>query len=195
MKKRIIIALLSIACALSLLGVVFVQTEPIDNPIAGVVSLDGPSKKIKRGKTFTAQVRVDLTGVKAPGSSQLATLGSYVIPIAFDRAALEFVSAGGGDSLEFASAPQGVTSAQTANTNGVVTLVGAQTGFDGVKGTVGVASVSFRVIATNKGRTTIEFNPELAAPGLSLASTARSTTTSEPYRIAASGKPASFKIK
>jgi len=61
---------------------------------------------------YTAQVKVDLTGVTAPGANQPAAIGSYVVPITFDRTALEFVSVAGGDSAPFASGPTSATNQQ-----------------------------------------------------------------------------------
>jgi hypothetical protein len=176
-KKRILILVLLLVSGVWLAGIAFVQTTTISNPKAASVGLSELSKKLKRGKTFNVEVQVDLAGVNAP-DGHASTLGSYVIPISFDRNALEFISAGGGDSAAFA--PTSTTNAQTANANGVVTLVGAQTTSDAMMGTIGVASLSFRVIAAQKGNTILSINSELDSPGLSLASTAAATMTNNP---------------
>src|SRR5262249_15259993 len=87
-------------------------------PSVATVAVEFPAKKLKRGKMYTAQVKVDLTGVTAPGANQPAAIGSYVVPITFDRTALEFVSVAGGDSAPSASGPTSATNPAAANAPG-----------------------------------------------------------------------------
>ena len=196
MRSRLLNFPMLISCGALLTGMAF-QIMPRDIPAldsTAWVSLEPPGKA-KRGKTITMQVKVDMTGVTAPGTSQSAALGSYVIPISFDRNVLKFVSASGGETSGFGSGPATVTNVQTANTNGLVTLVGAQTLSGTPAGVVGVASVSFTVIALEKGNTTVGVNAQLSAHSLSLASATPSGMVSEPYRIAAAGQSSTLKIK
>ena len=196
MRRRLLNLLMLVSCGALLTGMAF-QIMPRDIPSlnsTAKVSLEPPGKA-KRGKTITMQVKVDMTGVTAPGTSQPAALGSYVIPISFDRNVLRFVSASGGETSAFASGPATMTNVQTANTNGLVTLVGSQIVSDTPAGVVGVASVSFTVIALEKGNTTVGVNAQLSAPSLSLASPTPSGMVSEPYRIAAAGQSSALKIK
>ena len=191
MKRKILNLLLLVGCGVLLAGVAFLQIAPQNTP--ATVSLQGPTQ-VRIGDTFTLFVRVDLTGVTTPGSNQPAALGSYVIPISFDRSLLEFVSAGGGETPAFAAGPASVTNALTANARGVLTLVGAQTASDAVTGVVGAASVRLRVIATQAGSTTVSVHPALAAPGLSLASAVRLGMPAEPDRIAAVNQTSTIQI-
>jgi hypothetical protein len=195
MKRRILYLVAFLACAVALAGVVM-QARSVEIPApmaAATVSVEIDAAKLKRNKTYTAQIKVDLTGVTAPGTNQPAAIGCYVIPIIFDRSALEFVSVSGGESAPFASGPITATNPAAANAVGMVAVVGSQTSSDSTTGTQAIAGVTFKVIATDSGRTSISIGPELAAPGLSLASP--SSGASAAYRIAAVGKTTSFKIK
>jgi hypothetical protein len=196
MRKRSLSLVIMISLGVLLTGRAFQirpgETLAPNNPAK--VSLEVPAKA-KRGKTVTLQVIVDMTGVTSPGTSQPAALGSYVIPISFDRSLFEFVSAGGGETAAFGSGPASITNAQSANVSGVVTLLGSQTASDTTTGVVRVANVTFRVVAEKKGKSTLSVNAELGTPGLSLASPTGSAMPSAPYRIAAVGQSDTLKIK
>src|SRR3989442_946247 len=105
MRKRAFCVFLIAGCGAEVTGTVL-RGKPsaiqAPNP-PGTVSLEAAAKKLKRGRTYDFQVRVDLTAVNAPGANQPAAIGSYVVPISFDRSALEYVSASGGDTSAFAS--------------------------------------------------------------------------------------------
>ena len=192
MKKRSIPILLIVTAVVLVVKAVFVQTTSITPLKTAIVSLEAPNK-LKRGKPASFQVKVDLSGVTTPTGNQPATLASYVIPIRFDPSALEFVSATSGDSSTLT--PARVTTAQIANANGLVTIVGTQTGSEAPTGVVSIASLEFRVVASQKGKTTVEINPELAAPGLSLCSAIRQGTQLELARIPATAQASAVKIK
>jgi hypothetical protein len=192
MKTLIIKLGLVISCAMIVVGAVaFVQTPAITESKQATITINGPAK-LKRRRAAQFRISVDLTGVTEPGTSQPAVLGSYVIPIIFDRTALQFVSASGGDNPSFSTGPSSATNAAGANTSGLVTLVGSQTTTNGASGVVEVATLEFTVIAPAKGFTTISVAPQLAAPGLSLSSPA---STDDGLRIPGAGQPATFKVK
>jgi len=189
--------LMLFGCCVAVTGMVAQQVTPQDIPAppsAATVDVEFPAKKLKRGKMYTAQVKVDLTAVTAPGTNQPAAIGSYVVPITFDRTALEFVSVAGGDSAPFASGPTSATNPAAANAAAMVTVAGAQTTSDSTTGAVFVAGLTFKVIAGDSGSTALGVNPQLAAPGLSLASPSGGLAV-VPYRIGAVGQASSFRIK
>ena len=75
-----------------------------------------------------------------------------------------------------------------------MTVAGAQTTSDSTTGAVFVAGLTFKVTAGDSGSSTLGVNPQLAAPGLSLASPSGGLAV-VPYRIGAVGQASSFRTK
>ena len=99
-------------------------------------------------------VEIDLTAVHA-------VLGGYVARINFDPAALTFVGAAGGKTLEFHADPA-FTNAAKANAEGVVRIAAAQTSERGPTGKVSVAMLTFREIVAG-GAESLHITIESAA--------------------------------
>ena len=93
---------------------------------------------------FTIDVHANLTGVNGVcnGNSVPAVLGGYTIPINFNQAQVQFVSAAACNSPQFNAAPT-ATAPATANANGQVSITASQVNQAAPTGDVCVATLTF----------------------------------------------------
>ncbi len=135
------------AAVMSLLSasVLFGQATPFSS--LAEVSLSGPLAGVQAGQTFTVEVNVDLTGVTGGcGGTQVpAVLGGYAIPVNFNRTQVQFVSASGCDSPQFAGAPT-TTDVAAANSAGRVSISASQPSQIAPTGNVCVARLTFQAL-------------------------------------------------
>ncbi len=92
------------------------------------------------GSAVRVPVTLDLTAIYA--DSTPVVLGGYIVGATFDPAQVRFESAAGGANPMFAGAPV-TTSAEKANAEGRVRVVGYQTNLYAPTGSVSVATLQF----------------------------------------------------
>jgi hypothetical protein len=132
---------------LSAAPVLFAQGVPFTG--TGTVSLTANTPANVGGQSFTVDVNVNLTGVSGTcGVSTAGVLGGYEIPISFDPAQVQFVSAAACTSPQFAAAPT-ATAAGTANSSGVVTVAASQTNQTAPTGQICVARLTFQSVGSD----------------------------------------------
>ena len=142
-------------------GPAFAQGTPL-TPGSVPIILSAPLRAVP-GQTFEVRVRIDLRGRSGTcgGTSVPLVLGAYAIPVSFQPADVEFLSASGGSTGPFTGAPT-YTNPATANANGVVAVAASQSDPAQPTGLVDSAVLTFRALASS-GPAVIEPQPGPAA--------------------------------
>lgn len=167
------------------------QGLPLGGPSAAV-TLVAP-KRVPTGLPFQVRLRIDLTGMTGTcnAGSVPSVLGGFDFPITFPQANVAFVSAAGGTTTEFTSAPA-FTAALTANANGSVVLANSQDLGTSPAGLSDVAVLTFN--ATGPRDTDVALTPVPGATGLSSAFQVCVPSTAGPVSLPAAATAASVHI-
>jgi hypothetical protein len=126
------------------------------------VTLDIQPSNPSAGSDFAVGIHVNLLGV-ANTSGAPASLGSFVIPVAFDNTRVTLKSAAKGSAPGFTS-DLTYTDVARANARGCLTVVNSQTGTAVPTGDIHVATLTFT--AEQGGRVQFTVNSARAGGGM-----------------------------